>query len=142
MAHKTIGKLYAEQGARFFLCYCSHCRESVYWSSDEAKEFLENASKYVYIKHSFFKKITLPKIRVKWGSEDNLTGVVESNNISNMARLKQKSQMTERTKKILEERSTGKSIVELGKIYNVSRQRVYQILKDYGDTLPKELHQQ
>jgi len=56
-----------------------------------------------------------------------------------MAKLKQKSQITERTKKILEERKQGKSIDRLATLYNISRSRVYQILKDYGDTLPKKL---
>lgn len=56
-----------------------------------------------------------------------------------MARLKQVSKISERTKSILEERKKGKSIVELGKIYGVSRQRVHQILKRHGDTLPKKL---
>lgn len=56
-------------------------------------------------------------------------------------KLKQKSQITERTKKILEDRKQGKSIDDLARFYNISRSRVYQILKDYGDTLPKSLSQ-
>jgi hypothetical protein len=58
-----------------------------------------------------------------------------------MAKLKQKSQKTERTQKILDERKTGKSIDTLASIFNISRARIYQILKDNGDTLPNELRQ-
>ena len=56
-----------------------------------------------------------------------------------MAKLKQKSQITERTKRILAERKEGKSIDHLAKIYGISRSRIYTILKDYGDTLPAKL---
>jgi Mor family transcriptional regulator len=54
-------------------------------------------------------------------------------------KLKQKSQISERTKKILADRKTGASIDQLAGIYNLSRQRIYQILKKNGDTLPKKL---
>lgn len=50
--------------------------------------------------------------------------------------------MIERTKKILEDRKLGKSIDELQKVYGGSRSRIYQILRDYGDTLPIEMQQQ
>ena len=56
-----------------------------------------------------------------------------------MAKLKQKSQLTEKSKRILAERKEGKSIDELASIYGISRSRVYQILKAYGDTLPPSL---
>lgn len=56
-----------------------------------------------------------------------------------MAKLKQKSQITEKTKKILEERKTGKSIHALADMFGVSSSWVYQVLKKYGDTLPKQL---
>lgn len=56
-----------------------------------------------------------------------------------MSKLKQKSQITEKTKRILAERKLGKSIDYLAGVYGISRSRVYQILKDYGDTLPKRL---
>jgi Mor family transcriptional regulator len=58
-----------------------------------------------------------------------------------MAKLKQKSQTTDRTKKILQDRKQGKSIVDLAKIYGLSRQRIFQIIKDYGDTLPDKMMQ-
>ena len=56
-------------------------------------------------------------------------------------KLKQKSQLTEKSKRILAERKEGKSIDELASIYGISRSRVYQILKAYGDTLPKSYAQ-
>lgn len=58
-----------------------------------------------------------------------------------MAKLRQKSQISEQTKFILEQRKLGKSIDELARGFNITRSRVYKILKDYGDTLPKELRQ-
>ena len=54
-------------------------------------------------------------------------------------RLPQKSQMTDRTKAMLEERAKGKSIVEIGKIFKCSRQLVYEKLKRYGDPLDEGL---
>ena len=45
--------------------------------------------------------------------------------------------MTDRTKGMLKERSKGKSIVEIGRIFNCSRQLVYTKLKKYGDPLDK-----
>ena len=58
-----------------------------------------------------------------------------------MAKLKQKSQITDKTKRILKERKQGKSIDNLANLYGISRSRVYKILQDYGDTLPKEMQQ-
>ena len=52
---------------------------------------------------------------------------------------KQKSQLTEQSKEILELRKKGLSIVEIGKIFGISRQRVYYVISKYGDTLPVEL---
>lgn len=53
-------------------------------------------------------------------------------------RLKPKpKEITEKEKAILEMRKQGKSIVEIGKIFNCSRQRVFQILQKYGDPLDK-----
>lgn len=54
-------------------------------------------------------------------------------------KLKQKSQITEKTKLILAQRKEGKSIDMLANIFEISRSRVYFILKKYGDTLPKKL---
>lgn len=150
MANKTIGGIYAIHGAKYFVKYCPHCKESIYWNYHEAKEFLQNASQWICVDKKSLLDIVrqkIPKIRVEWGSGQPvetrvLTQVLDRNIIesedTNM-KLKQKSQMTERTKKILDERSTGKSIVEIGKLYGLSRQRVFSILKQYGDTLPKEL---
>jgi Mor family transcriptional regulator len=50
-------------------------------------------------------------------------------------KLKQKSQMSEKTKMILKERKKGKSIVEISRTFNCSRQLVYAKLKKYGDPL-------
>ena len=58
-----------------------------------------------------------------------------------MAKLKQKSQISERTKRLLAERKEGRSIDYLASMYGISRSRVYRILKDYGDTLPARLAQ-
>ena len=52
---------------------------------------------------------------------------------------KQKSQLSERSKQILKMRTKGLSIVEIGKVFGITRQRVYYIITKYGDTLPKEL---
>jgi DNA invertase Pin-like site-specific DNA recombinase len=54
-------------------------------------------------------------------------------------KLKQKSKISEQSKIILEQRKLGKSIDELARGFNISRSRVYRILQDYGDTLPKKL---
>ena len=56
-----------------------------------------------------------------------------------MVRLKQKSQMSDRTKAMLKERKRGKSIVEIARIYGCSRQLVYSKLKKYGDPLDEAL---
>ena len=56
-----------------------------------------------------------------------------------MAKLKQKSQLTEQSKQILEMRRKGLSIVEIGKVFDITRQRVHYIITKYGDTLPKKL---
>lgn len=56
-----------------------------------------------------------------------------------MAKLKQKSQLTEQSKQILEMRRKGLSIVEIGKVFDITRQRVHYIIKKHGDTLPKRL---
>ena len=53
-------------------------------------------------------------------------------------KLKQKSQMTERTKAMLRERARGKSIVEIGKLFKCSRQLVFSKLKKYGDPLDEK----
>jgi DNA-binding CsgD family transcriptional regulator len=52
---------------------------------------------------------------------------------------KQKSQLTEQSKEILKLRAKGLSIVEIGKVFGISRQRVYYIIITYGDNLPKRL---
>ncbi len=54
-------------------------------------------------------------------------------------KLKQKSQMTDRTKGMLVERKKGKSIVEIARLFNCSRQLVYSKLKKHGDPLDKTL---
>jgi DNA-directed RNA polymerase specialized sigma subunit len=56
-----------------------------------------------------------------------------------MAKLKQKSQMAESSKRMLEMRAQGLSIVEIGKIFGVTRQRVYYVIKKYGERAPKRL---
>jgi transposase len=55
-----------------------------------------------------------------------------------MAKLKQKSQKNERTKVMLKERKKGKSIVEIARLFNCSRQLVYSKLKKYGDPLDEK----
>jgi len=50
-------------------------------------------------------------------------------------KLKQKSQMSDRTKAMLKERKKKKSIVEISRLFNCSRQLVYNKLKLYGDPL-------
>ena len=54
-------------------------------------------------------------------------------------KLKQKSQMSDRTRAMLTEREKGKSIVEISLLYNCSRQLVYSKLKKYGDPLDRGL---
>lgn len=152
MAKKTIGGLYVKNtgGAGYFLKYCPKCKDSIYWNGDEAQEFIQNASRFIHIKKSLFfimrQKLKLPKIRIEWGSNEHktttlLTNSFEKNTIENM-KLKQTifpNQKSERNKKILEKRATGLSISELGKIFGLTRQRIFVILQEYGDTLPKEL---
>jgi hypothetical protein len=55
-----------------------------------------------------------------------------------MARIKQ---ISERTMRILEERTNGKSIGLIAQLYGISRQRVWAILKASGDPLPKNMQQ-
>lgn len=55
-----------------------------------------------------------------------------------MSKLKQKSQITDRTKKILSDRKRGNSTGYIADLYGISRSRVCKILKDYGDPLPKK----
>ena len=50
-------------------------------------------------------------------------------------KLKQKSQMSTRTKEMLKARKKGKSIVEIANLFNCSRQLVYSKLRKYGDPL-------
>jgi len=50
-------------------------------------------------------------------------------------KLKQKSQMTERTMAMLRERKNGKSIVDIARLFKCSRQLVFSKLKKYGDPL-------
>ena len=47
--------------------------------------------------------------------------------------------MSDRTKAILNERKKSKSIVEIAKLFNCSRQLVYSKLKKYGDPLDEAL---
>lgn len=58
-----------------------------------------------------------------------------------MAKLKQKSQMSDRTREMLRMRKDGKSIREIAKILSCSYELVRQKFILYGDPLPKELRQ-
>jgi DNA-binding CsgD family transcriptional regulator len=53
-------------------------------------------------------------------------------------KLPQKSQMSSRTKEMLLKRKKGKSIVEIARLYNCSRQLVWSKLKKYGDPLDRK----
>jgi Mor family transcriptional regulator len=50
-------------------------------------------------------------------------------------KLKPKKEISEKNKAILEMRRNGKSIVEIGEWFRLSRQRIFAILKRYGDPL-------
>jgi len=129
--------------AHYFACYCKKCREKNFIPKTQAEEFVKNYLKDNKIKWHIFDVIKLPKIRVEWGSGNEvLTSGLDRNIIEsedNMKLQRESPAFIERNKKILADRSTGKSIVELGKIYGLSRQRIFSILQTYGDTLPKEL---
>jgi len=58
-----------------------------------------------------------------------------------MAKLRQKSQLSEQSKIILQQRKQGKSIDDLARDFNLSRSRIYYLISKYGDTLPKKLQQ-
>jgi hypothetical protein len=127
----------------YFACYCINCKAKNFIPKTQAEEFVKNYLRDNKIKYHVSDFIKLPKIKVEWGSgNEKFTPLLTEDfdeNIINYMKLKQKQQMSERTKKILNDRSTGKSIVELGKIYGLTRQRIFAILKQYGDTLPKKL---
>jgi DNA-directed RNA polymerase sigma subunit (sigma70/sigma32) len=54
---------------------------------------------------------------------------------------RQEKSISDRDKEILKMRGRGNSIVEIGKYFNLERQRIWQILQKHGDTLPKKLSQ-
>lgn len=40
-----------------------------------------------------------------------------------------------RTEAILKEQKSGKTLAQIGKIFKISRQRVFQIIKEYKDKI-------
>jgi len=136
--------------SHYFACYCKSCREKNFIPQTQAEEFVKNYLKENRIKWRFRDIIRLPKIRVEWGSGVEkitplLTTPYESNTMENedkIMKLKQTiipNKKAERNKQILEKRAMGLSISEIGRMYGLTRQRIFNILKEYGDTLPKEL---
>ena len=49
-------------------------------------------------------------------------------------KIKKQKPISERDNQILEMRRAQKTIIEIGSYFNISKQRVWTILKKYGDT--------
>ena len=50
-------------------------------------------------------------------------------------KLKAKKEISERNKAILKMRGQRKSIIQISEFFNLSKQRIFAILKRYGDPL-------
>lgn len=149
MAYKKVGSLErGEFGWGYFICYCNACKNKIVVGNEQA-QVIVNA--LYWKRHSVFYALKakiregLPRVRIVVERGDRgkmftqlLTRDDDKNTMEYMKK-KEIKVLSEKNKKILADRSTGKSIVELEEIYGLTRQRIWAILKRYGDTLPKEL---
>jgi len=155
MALKKIGRqeyLGANNGGMcYFVRYCPVCREKVYLTTDELKEFLLNTYTprlWALVKHYLKVRISLPKVQLKveWENprEAEIVALNERIELSGEKSLVQhdpklfkrnffeKKYSTLGGIKKLEELILSKSQpVAIGKCFGFSRQRAFEIMRSY-----------